>query len=239
MSGGGGAGARHIVAMGGGGFSVTGHLTDVDRYVLKLSGKESPKVCFIPTASGDAEGYVWKFYEAFQAAGYEATHLPLFSRDEEKQMAERISSCDVIYVGGGNTANMLSIWNLHGVAPLLKDAYQRGTVMSGVSAGGMCWFEFGLTDSFGPSMKFFEGCLGWVKGAFCPHFDSEEFRRQTYQQELVQHRISGWGVDDDIGLHFVDEQFVGAVGGAPGKKAYLFELHRDSLHEAVMEPKPV
>lgn len=223
--------------MGGGGFSQTGFVTGLDRYVLDLSGKERPKVCFIPTASGDAEGYIWKFYEAFQSAGCDVTHLLLFNREEDEEMVERIASADVIHVGGGNTANMFSIWNLHGVGEHLHEAYQRGAVMSGVSAGGMCWFEAGLTDSFGPSMKYFESCMGLLQGAFCPHFDSEELRRDRFHRELSAHHMSGWGVEDDVGLHFVNEQFHGAITSVAGKKAYRFECNGDDLHEEVVDPQ--
>ncbi len=222
--------ARHVVSMGGGGFSDAGEVTGLERYVLDLTGKVKPKVCFVATASGDAEGYIWKFYDAFERAGLPAAHLGLFNRGEDAEIEETILSSDVILVGGGNTANLLAIWNLHGVTPLLKRAYGSGTVMAGVSAGGLCWFQSGLTDSFGPSLRFLSNGLGLLPGAFCPHLDSEEARRRRYLEELVKHRINGFGADDNAAVHFADESFHKAIAFL-GKQAYRFRIEGDTLHE--------
>ena len=219
--------------MGGGGFSDSGEVTGLERYVLELTGKERPKVCFVATASGDAEGYIWKFYDAFERAGLQAAHLGLFNRAEDAQIEETVLSSDEILVGAGNTATRLAIWNLHGVTPFLRQAYDRGTVMAGVSAGGLCWFECGLTDSFGPSLRFLSNGLGLLPGAFCPHLDSEEARRRRYMEELLKHRINGFGADDNAAIHFADESFQKAIA-FPGKKAYRFRIEGDTLLEEVL-----
>lgn len=230
--------ARHVVSMGGGGFSDVGEVTALERYVLDLTGKESPRVCFIATASGDAEGYIWKFCDAFQRAGVGTAHLPLFNRSEDAEIEETLLSSDVVLVGGGNTANLLAIWNLHGITPLLKQAYERGIVMAGVSAGGLCWFQCGLTDSFGPSLRFLSNGLGLLPGAFCPHLDSEEFRRRRYLEELLQNHVDGYGADDNAALHFADESLHKAVA-FPGQNAYRFRIYGDMVHEEVLTPQVV
>lgn len=219
--------------MGGGGFSDAGEVTALESYALDLTGKEKPQVCFVATASGDAEGYIWKFYDSFQHSGCETTHLDLFNRGEDAQIEETILSSDVILVGGGNTANLLAIWNLHGVTPLLKQAYQRGTVMAGVSAGGLCWFQSGLSDSFGPSLRFVTNGIGLLPGAFCPHLDTEESRRGRYLEELLKHRLDGYGAEDDAAIHFADEALHQVIA-FPGKNAYRFRIEGDAIHEEIL-----
>lgn len=225
---------RHIVAIGGGGFSDGGQTTPIDHFVMSLAKKERPRVCFIPTASGDSEGYISSFYSAFESASYQATHLPLFNRPDPEELEKIVHCSDVIYVGGGNTANLLAIWSLHAVPELLRAAYVRGVVMAGVSAGGMCWFKSGLTDSFGPSMKFLTNGMAFLPDAFCPHFDSEVVRRQRFQDELSHHQANGWGVEDGVALHFVNEQFRGAVSSS-GKKAYRFQFADGKLNETPIQ----
>lgn len=229
------AGLRQIVAIGGGGFSDGGQITSIDHFVMSLAKKENPKVCFIPTASGDSEGYISSFYSAFESAGYQAAHLQLFNRPDREELEKIVNSSDVIYVGGGNTANLLALWSLHGLPDLLKTAYTRGVVMAGVSAGGMCWFGSGLTDSFGPAMRFLTNGMAFLPDAFCPHFDSEVVRRQRFQDELIRHQASGWGVEDGVALHFVNEQFKGAVSSS-GNKAYRFQFADGILSEDPVQP---
>src|SRR5439155_507767 len=134
--------------MGGGSFSVEPEESLLDAYVLGLSAKPRPKICFVPTASGDSAMYITKFYEAFGDRA-EACHVGLFGRPRT-DMASVLTSQDIIYVGGGNTANMLAVWRVHGVDRMLADAWERGVILTGVSAGMICWFEAGVTDSFGP-----------------------------------------------------------------------------------------
>ncbi|MGE5461073.1 MAG: Type 1 glutamine amidotransferase-like domain-containing protein, partial [Solirubrobacterales bacterium] len=140
---------RHIVAMGGGGFSDDDPL--LDDYVLSLTGKERPRVVFIPTASGDAASYVERFYAAFTRRSCEPSHLSLFQLPYPA-IGEIVRSHDVVYVGGGSTANMLAIWRLHGLDETLRQAWERGVVLAGISAGALCWFETGVTDSLSPEL---------------------------------------------------------------------------------------
>src|SRR4051794_36618369 len=164
-----------IVAMGGGGFSSEPENPLLDDFVLSLAGVDGPRVCFLPTASGDAPTYVANFYDAF-AAKASPTWLPLFTR-RDADIGRVVAEQDVIYVGGGNTENLLAIWRVHGLDRVLREAWQRGTVLAGLSAGAICWFEAGVTDSFGAQLGPLRDGLGFLPGAFCPHYDTEILRR--------------------------------------------------------------
>jgi dipeptidase E len=147
-----------IVAMGGGGFSADPDDTRLDDYVLSLVGRERPRVCFLPTASGDSDAYIARFHAAFPPERAQATHLPLFNRRGDDPRGHLLAQ-DVVYVGGGNTANMLAVWRLHRIDAALREAWQAGVVLCGLSAGALCWFEGGVTDSFGPNSS---ACtMGW------------------------------------------------------------------------------
>src|SRR3984885_3356236 len=168
---------RRVVAMGGGGFSMEPENPLLDRFVLSLVRASPPRVCFVPTASGDAEGYVARFYRAFTGLDCRPSDLPLFGRTIG-DLESFVLGQDVIYVGGGNTANLLAVWRVHGLDRILRTAWEQGIVMCGLSAGMNCWFEGSVTDSFGLSQlaPLHDG-LGLLPGSACPHFDGEEQRR--------------------------------------------------------------
>ncbi|KOR32082.1 peptidase, partial [Achromatium sp. WMS3] len=144
---------QHIIALGGGGFT-TGTSLALDDYILQVADKSCPKICFVPTASGDRGDYTFKFYQHFslQKDHCKPTHLPLFKR-KVKDLVDFACSQDIIYVGGGNTANMLAIWHLHGFDLALQKALAEGVILAGMSAGSICWFQFGVDDSFGEDLK--------------------------------------------------------------------------------------
>ena len=140
---------RHIVAMGGGGFSMEPRNPRLDDFVLSLARrKRRPRVCFVGTASGDSDSYIRRFHEAFPPSRAAATHLTFFER-KVRDLKSFVMDQDVIYVGGGSSANMLAVWRLHGLDKVLRAAWNAGVVMAGISAGAICWFEDGVTDSFG------------------------------------------------------------------------------------------
>jgi peptidase E len=213
---------RAIVAMGGGGFSMEPDNLLLDDHVLALArqlrGRERPRVCFLGTASGDAEGYVANFYAAF-ARRSEATHLGLFDRkvgDVESFLLDQ----DVIYVGGGNTANMLAIWRIHGVDRGLARAWEAGVVLTGLSAGSNCWFESSTTDSFGPLAALKDG-LGLLSGSHSPHYDSEPARRPTFQRLIASGELpDGLAVDDGAALVFQGTELAEVVASRPAARAY-------------------
>jgi dipeptidase E len=207
---------RHIVGLGGGGDTV--EQTDrLYEYILGLSGKERPRALFIPTASAeDAEYIVW-FYERF-APRAEATHLNTFPWPP-KNVRDVILAQDVINVGGGNTANMLAIWKLHGIDTALREAWENGVVLCGASAGMICWFEAGITDSFGPQLEGMD-CLGFLPGSACPHYDGEELRRPRYRELVDGGFPEGVAADDGVGIHFVGTEIAEVVTCRPGATAY-------------------
>jgi dipeptidase E len=227
---------RHIVALGGGGFSdAPGAVTPLDRYVLSVAGVDDPRVCFVPTASGDAALYVERFYAAFSQVPCRPSHLSLFG-PPYPNLPERLLRQDVVYVGGGSTANMLAVWRLHGVDDALREAWARGVVLCGISAGSLCWFEGGVTDSFGPLRPMADG-LGLLPGTNCPHYDSEPERRPTYQRAVADGTLGpGIGTDDGVGLHFEGTELVRVVSERPGAAAYRVERHEGAVRETRIEP---
>jgi peptidase E len=150
----------------------------LDDYILALARRPRPRICFVPTASGDNENYIVRFYRRFSGTACEPTHLELFRRKVD-DLSRFLRSQDVIYVGGGNAANLLAVWRLHHVDAALRAAAQEGTVLAGVSAGALCWFECGVTDSFGPELGRIDA-LGFIAGSHCPHYDGEANRRPAY-----------------------------------------------------------
>jgi dipeptidase E len=190
----------HLVAMGGGGFSMEPSDNPLDRYILKLARKRKPKVCFIGTASGDSDSYAEKFLAAFNKVARPSV-LPLFKRIADP--SAHILAQDIIYVGGGNTANLLAIWRLHGVDVALKRAFNRGTVMAGISAGMNCWHSACSTDSFGLLAPLKDG-LGWIPEAACPHFDGEAERRPSLVRWVGGGELpTTHAADDYAAFHYV------------------------------------
>jgi peptidase E len=222
--------------MGGGGFSMEPENLLLDRYVLKASGKRKPKVCFVPTASGDAQGYIDRFYESFKTLPCKPSHLTLFRPSEWKQdLAGQILGADVLYVGGGNTFNMLTLWRAWGVDKLIRRAYRNGTVLAGLSAGAICWFEQGNTDSLGRGLAPM-GCLGWLKGSCCPHYDGEAQRRPVHHSLMAKGKlIAGYAADDGVGLHFVNQKLVRIVSSRPKAKGYWVERVKGKTVETELE----
>jgi peptidase E len=208
-----------IVAMGGGGFSMEPENPLLDDFILSLTGVDRPRVCFLPTASGDSDRYVANFYAAF-ARRSEASHLALFDRtvpDIDAFLFEQ----DVIYVGGGNTENLLAVWRVHGVDRALRAAWRRGVVLAGLSAGSICWFESGTTDSFGPELSVLTDGLGLLPGSHCPHYDGEEQRRGAYHRLVAEGRLPpGYAADDSAALVFEETSLREVVSARAGAAAY-------------------
>ncbi|MEU1225668.1 peptidase E [Streptomyces sp. NPDC005828] len=211
------------LALLGGGFS-----TDddglLDDWVLGQVRTARPRVCFVPTASGDAPGYVEQFLAAFRSRGGEPSVLPLFRRElDDDALRAFLLSQDVVYVGGGNTANLLAVWRVHGVDRLLREAYDRGTLLCGISAGANCWADGSHTDSFGPLRHLSDG-LGLLTGSVCPHYDSEPGRRASYRAAVADGALpDGWAVEDGVGALFTDGVLTDAVSRAPRARLYRVE----------------
>ncbi|HPF39389.1 MAG TPA: peptidase E [Phycisphaerae bacterium] len=221
---------RQIVAMGGGGFLMSGDFDRMDAYVLSLARKRRPRVCFVPTAGGDKTDNIAKFHEAFTGARAEASHLRLFGVPRT-DIRDFVLSQDVIYVGGGNTANMLAVWRVHGVDRLLREAWRRGIVLTGVSAGMLCWYEGGVTDSFGRPLSAIHDGLGLLKGSACPHYDGETDRRPIYHALLRKSLPGGVAADDWAAIHYIGRKVHACVAAKAGAKCYRVRVRGRDIHE--------
>ena len=195
------------------------------QFLLDLSGRERPRICMLATAGGESPSGLASYYATF-ARRSEPTHLDLFGRtvaDVEGFLLEQ----DVIFVAGGNTANMLAIWRLHGVDKALKAAWEAGVVLAGWSAGANCWFESSVTDSFGPNLDPLKDGLKLLDGSFCPHYDSESLRRPRYEELVGTGSLpDGFAADDGVGLLFEGRRLVEAVASLPGQHAYRVERRK-------------
>jgi peptidase E len=220
---------RQVIAMGGGGFSTEPDNAVLDRYILEQSGAKTPRICFIATATGDAAGYIANFYKSFSRLDCEPSHLAFFQRTPDVKSA--LLNQDVIYVGGGNTKSMLAVWREWGVDVVLKEAWDRGIVLAGISAGAICWFEQGLTDSFADKLVTLD-CLGFLKGSCCPHYDGEPERRPTYLDLIRAGGIlPGYAVDDGAAVHFRGDQIYRVATSRPNAGAYHVRLANGFVDE--------
>lgn len=209
-----------IVALGGGGFLQDGD-PKLDDWLLSLTGKKTPRVCFVPTATGDDAWPIARFHESFPKIRAEATHLSLFRR-QVADLKSFLLEQDLLYVAGGNTANMLAVWRLHGFHKALQAAWEAGVVLAGPSAGGICWFEGGLTDSFGPALTPIGNGLGFLDGSFCPHYGNEPQRRPEFRRRVDDGSLPrGYAAADFVALRFEKKRFVEAVASRAGAKAWL------------------
>jgi peptidase E len=218
-----------IVAMGGGGFGDNGLETPLDEHILSLArsvrGQSRPRVCYLPTAGGDSERNIARFYSAF-ARRSEASHLALFDRSVG-DLEGFLLGHDAIYVGGGNTANMLAIWRVHGLDRILRRAWDDGIVLAGRSAGSICWFEGGTTDSFGGLDALRDG-LAFLPGSHSPHYDGEPQRRPTYQRLVASGELPpGYAADDGAALVFRGTELVEVVAERLEARAYRVERGPD------------
>jgi peptidase E len=209
-----------ILAMGGGGFTATPKDTALDDLVLDLTGRARPRVCLLPTAGGDSEHQIRRFYEAFGDRLCEPSHIALFRLGRNPvPLREHLLAQDAIYVGGGSLVNLLAIWRAQGLDAILKDAWQAGVVLAGLSAGSMCWFQCGVTTSAGaPAVA---AGLGFLPGSNSVHHDSEPERRPVYVDAVRSGEIPpGWAADDGAGLVFCGTQLADVVSARPAARAY-------------------
>lgn len=221
---------RHIFAIADNGFRTDKETLSLYQMILKTSGKMRPKVCVIPTASGDDQSYLDAFYAMFSNYDCDVSHVSLF-RGETEAIENHILAQDVIYVTGGNTRNMLVLWKEWGVSEMLRKAYQdKGVVLAGGSAGSLCWFESGVTDSI-PGRFSSMNCLGFLKGSNCPHYN--EFTRRPFYLNAVQsgELQSGFGAQNGVALHFENEIFKEALSAYPNRFAYRLERADQTCRE--------
>ncbi len=227
--------ARRILAMGGGGFSTSVADAPLERYIAGLPGVDQPRICLLPTASGDPDDQIDRFHRAFRGLG-RLSHLSLFRLGTHPiSPPEHLLAQDVIYVGGGSLANLLAIWRVHGLDDTLREAWERGIVLCGVSAGSMCWFEDGVTRSHGRS-RMGEG-LGLLPGSNSVHHSSDPERRACYRAAVLDGLAPGYAVDDGVGLLFAGTQLIEVVSARPEARAYRVEETGGDLVETPIEPR--
>jgi peptidase E len=217
---------RHILAIGGFGPSreQDQQLPALISYALELSGAASPRVCALNTAAGDEPTAYVRMYARLAQHGARPSHLQLFSMPNVADPAELLLSQDVIFVGGGSVANMAAVWRVHGLDAILRRAWEAGIVLAGVSAGAICWFDGGTTDSFGPALRPFTAGLQFLPGSYCPHYSSEPTRRPAYQSLVADGTLpAGIACDDGTAAHFSGTTLAGIIADRPGATGYLVQ----------------
>ncbi len=223
--------------MGGGGFTMEPDNPALDDYVLSLSPVREPRICLLPTAGGDSEDQIRRFYAAFGDRLCEATHLSLFRLGRQPvPLAEHLLAQDIIYVGGGSMINLLALWKAHGLDSILREAWQAGIVIAGLSAGSMCWFEHGVTTSVGQPVVA-EG-LGFLPGSNSVHYDGERDRRPVFLAAVAAGEIpAGYGADDGVGLLFRGTRLAEVVSSRPRARAHHVRRIGGVAVEEEVEPR--
>jgi peptidase E len=225
---------RQIVALGGGGFSMERGNTLLDDYVRGLSPRARPRICFLPTASGDADHYIVRFYRAFSASHCEPSHISLFRRDDgAADVHGHLLGSDIIYVGGGSVVSMLGAWRAHGLDETLREAWRRGVVLCGVSAGSLCWFTSAVTAFHGQPERV-EG-LGLLPWSNCVHLNGEPCREEAFAQLLEEGMCEGFAAEDGAALHFAGLQLDRVVSSRPGARAYRMQLLGDHVERELLD----
>ena len=228
---------KQVIAIGGGGFGRNPGNGIIEKYILDQSGKKIPNICFIPTATGDDESYKVSYYSTHSKLNCNPTHLDFFKRTPN--LEQLILSQDVIFVGGGNTKSMLSVWREWGLHNILKTAYDNGVVMSGVSAGAICWFEKGITDSWAEKLNVLD-CLGFVKGNCCPHYDEEHERRPSLFKFIKDKELSNcYAVEGGCALHIKNDNVYSAISFQGKKNSYYVNLEDENIKEIICPVKQI
>ncbi|HEX5190787.1 MAG TPA: peptidase E [Streptosporangiaceae bacterium] len=229
-------GHRHVLAIGGLRGESAGSGPDGSplllSYAARLTGSRSPRICMLNTAMGDDPGAYLRTYQLLGALPGRVTHLQLFPMPNAADPEDLLLSQDMIFVGGGSVANMLAVWQVHGVDAIMRKAWQAGVVLSGVSAGAICWFSGGTTDSFGTALRPFTGGLGLFTGSYCPHYDSEDQRRPLYRSLIGDGVLpAGLACDDGAAAHMVDDALAGIVADGPGPRGYFVDAAQNGSAE--------
>ena len=222
---------KHIIAIGGGGFGRNPGNGIIEQYILDQSNSKKPNICFIPTATGDDESYKVSYYATLSKLNCNPTHLDFFKRTPN--LEKLIDDQDIIFVGGGNTKSMLSVWREWGLDKILKNAFENGTIMSGVSAGAICWFEKGVTDSWAEKLEIMD-CMGFTKGNCCPHYDEEPERKPSLSKFIETKEIFNcYAIEGGCALHIKNDAVYTAISFRGKKNSYLVK----QLNNKIIETK--
>jgi dipeptidase E len=223
--------------MGGGGFTMEPANPLLDDYVLSLAHAACPRILFLPTAAGDTTGQINAFYARFAGRGCVPEHLSLFRLAEvERPLREIVLEQDVVYAGGGSMRNLLAIWRAHELDRMLVEAWRRGAVLAGLSAGAMCWFEGGVTRSSGQPGPM--AGLGLLPGSLTVHADGEPERLPVWLASVRTGALpGGWALEDGVGLLFADRQLARVVSSRPGAGAQRVDAIAGELVRRRLEPE--
>ena len=230
-----GPATRKILIAGG------GYGTAFIRYMAQLTGKPRPKLLYLPTASADSPTGIINWYRACAPLNVEASHQISFiaSYSQTRTWEEVLLSVDGIVCSGGNTLNQQVIWKAHGIDAILKQAWDRGIVLGGASAGSLCWFEHGTTDSRPKELSKVD-CLGFLQGSHSPHYDAEPGRRPLYQRMIQSGQMKpGYACDNDAGIYFEDNTVKRVVSTRAAAKVYYVSVEGGKVVEKVMEPERI
>ena len=220
---------KHIIAIGGGGFGRNATSNLIENYIINLSSNAIPRICFLPTATGDNDTYIVRFYSVFTRLNCIPSHIDFFSRTID--INDHIMNQDIIFVGGGNTKSMLAVWKDWGMNKILKKAYENGVVMSGVSAGAICWFTSGVTDSWQNELKILP-CLDFIKGTCCPHYDEEPSRIPYVKKILKESKIPNCiSIEGGSALHFIDGKPFKNISFKDKKNSYIVSCENNLIIE--------
>ena len=219
---------RQVVAFGGGGFSQESGNPLLDDYVLGLTGSAEPRVCFLPTASGDADHYLVRFYNAFRDRS-RPSHVSLFRRERGvSDIRSHLLAQDVIYVGGGSLISLLGVWRAHGVDTMLREAYEEGVILCGLSAGSLCWFAEAVSGYQGEVSRV--PALGLLPHSNAVHY-GDGSRRGAFRRHLLEGMPAGYAAEDGSALRFVEGELVEVVSSRPGARAYRLECRGSEVLE--------
>ena len=220
---------KQIIAIGGGGFGRNPKNTRIENYIYESSKIDKPNICFIPTASAEDKAYTVNFYSAFSKFNATLTHINFFERTP--RLDSIINKQDIIYIGGGNTKSMLAVWKEWKLDKMLLKAYNRGAILCGVSAGAICWFTKGVTDSWATNLNVID-CLNFLTGSCCPHYDGEVDRKPSVMSFLNKNTIeSCYCIEDGAALHFINNEVFKSVSFQKNKKSFYVYKENSNIVE--------
>ncbi len=223
----------HIIAIGGGGFGRNPKHNKIEKYILEQARKKRPRIVFVPTASGEDDRYIVNFYKCFSNLDCTPEHIKFFERTP--RLDSTINKADIIYVGGGNTKSMLGVWKEWKFDNILHKAYKRGKVLCGVSAGAICWFKQGITDSWASNLNVMD-CIGFIDGMACPHYQEEKERRPTVHEFLLKNKIkSGYAIDGGAAIHFFDGNYKDSLQFYKNSNVYYVSNRNGQIKEEQMK----
>jgi len=231
--------SKHILAASAGLVIEGGiaRLGPIMRYGLELTGKPSPRLCYIGTAGGDDATWITGFYTACIGEEVTPSHLQLFTMPNVHDVRAHLLAQDMLWVGGGSVANLLAVWRVHDLDVMLRDVWERGIVLAGVSAGSICWHVGGTTDSFGVELRPVTNGLGLLPYSNGVHYDSEERRRPLFHKLIADGTLpEGYATDDLVALHYVDDTLHKVIAETSGKYAYHVARTSSGVQETRIEP---